>query len=329
MTTTLTRRGFGIAASAAAVAAAAPFGASAQARFQLKYGNAGNAQTISNRFNQRLAEELARRTNNAVTMEIFAGTLGGEQRLIEGMALGLIDVYNGAYTGTREFDILYSPYFFKDGEHAKRVLAGPVGERAQQVLESRYQARMIGVGRLGPFVIATKRPIASAADFRGLKIRTPQIEGCIEAVKAVGAAPTPVPFNEVYLALQNNTVDGFVSSLPISISVRFHEVCRYVVANPFGEALDKQLIATRAWNRLNADQRRVLVDTFNELEPEHYWRASTASVEQDFAAWRQVNGPDSVIRLPEAEFSRAFEPLNRRLADEVFGAGAWDRIQAA
>jgi TRAP-type C4-dicarboxylate transport system substrate-binding protein len=331
MTFTLTRRGFGIAASAAALGAAAgvPLPASAQARIALKYGNAGNAQTISNKFNALLAERLAAKSNGAITMEIFAGTLGGEQRLVEGMALGLIDVYNGAYTGTREFDILYSPYFFKDGAHAKRVLAGPIGAKAQAVLEAKYQARMIGVGRLGPYIIATNKPISSAADFRGQKIRTPQIEGCIEAVKALGAAPTPVPFNEVYLALQNGTVDGFVSSLPISIAVKFHEVCKYVVANPFGEALDKELIATRTWNRMTPEQRTLLTSTFEELEPEHYWRASTGSIDSDFAAWRERNGADSVVQLPAAEFAAAFEPVNRRLADEVYGAGSWDAIQAA
>jgi TRAP-type transport system periplasmic protein len=328
--TLITRRTFAIGAGVAAASTlAAPFPLRAQGRIELKYGNAGNAQTLSNRFNTKLAEVIAQRTNNAVGIQIFAGTLGGEQRLIEGMALGLIDFYNGAYTGTREFDILYSPYFFKDAEHAKRVLKGPVGERAQQVLEQKYQARMIGVGRLGPYIIATKRPVTSAADFRGMKIRTPQIEGCIEAVKHVGAAPTPIPFNEIYLALQNGTVDGFVSSLNVSVAQKFFEVCKYLVTNPFGEALDKQLIATRAWNRLSPDQRNVIVNSFDELEATDYFKAATASIDSDIAAWRQANGADSIISLPAADIAKSFEPLNARMANEVFGAGAWDRIQAA
>ena len=134
-----------------------PFG-SAQAAVNLKYGNAGNIDTLSNRFNTKLAEELAARSGGELTMEIFAGTLGGEETLIQGMALGTIDVYNGAYTGTREFDILYSPFMFKDGAHAGRVMQGQIGQQASQVLQDKYQARLLGVGRLGPYVLFVKEP---------------------------------------------------------------------------------------------------------------------------------------------------------------------------
>lgn len=328
--TRITRRTFAIGAGlAAASTLAAPLPLRAQGRIELKYGNAGNPQTLSNVFNAKLAETIAQRTNNGVGIQIFAGTLGNEQRLVEGMALGLIDIYNGAYTGTREFDILYSPYFFKDGEHAKRVLKGFAGERAQQVLEQKYQARMIGAGRLGPYIIATKRPVSSAADFRGMKIRTPQIEGCIEAVKHLGASPTPIAFTDIYLALQNGTVDGFVSALNVSVAGKFYEVCKYLVTNPFGEALDKQLIATRAWNRLSPQQRETIVSSFDELEAVDYFKAGVDAVARDTETWRRMNGADSTITLPAADFAKSFEPLNSRMANEVFGAGAWDRIQAA
>ena len=129
----------------------------ALAQFDFPVGDiAGNAQTISNQFNVKLWEEVAKRTNGGIKVEIFAGTLGGEQRLLEGMALGTIDVYNGAYTGTREFDIFYSPGFFRDAGHSKRVMQSQIGAQAAQVLEKRYQARLLGIGRLGPWVLSTK-----------------------------------------------------------------------------------------------------------------------------------------------------------------------------
>jgi TRAP-type transport system periplasmic protein len=326
MSTSISRRTLGL---AAAGALAAPGLALGQGTINLRYGNAGNPQTLSNQFTARWGQTLTERTNGQIRVQIFAGTLGGEQRLVEGMSLGLIDLVGSAYTGTREFDILYTPYFFRDAEQAKRVLAGPIGERAQATLERRYSARMIGVGRLGPYIIATKTPIARVEDFRGLKIRTPQIEGCIAAVNHISAAPTPIAFNELYLALQNNTVEGFVSALQVSVAMRFQEVCRYVLRNPFGEALDKHLIATRVWNRLSAAHKQLMVDVWNELEPEYYYRAATASIDSDFATWRQVNGADSVIELPQQAFADSFAPLNERLANEVFGAGAWDIVRSA
>jgi TRAP-type C4-dicarboxylate transport system substrate-binding protein len=331
MTISISRRRFGagLAATTAVAGALAGARAEAQATINLKYGNAGNAQTLSNTFNQRWANVVAERTSNQVRIQIFAGTLGGEQQLIESMALGTIDIYNGAYTGTREFDIFYSPSFFKDGYHAKRVLAGSLGQKANETLERRYQARLLGVGVLGPWVLATKRKITSLDELRGVKLRAPQIEGVVASLNHLGASPTPIAFNEIYLALQNGTVDGFVSALNPSVAGKFYEVCKYVYSNPFGLGLDKEAIATRAWNRLSATQRDVMKASFDELENVEYHQAGITAITTDLATWRRNNGDDSVAQLDQADIDRRMAPLNERLANEVFGAGAWVQIQAA
>ncbi len=302
--------------------------AGAQAKVELKYGNAGNEQTTSNRFNKKLFDLVAQRTNGSLTVQIFAGTLGGEQRLLEGMALGTIDIYNGAYTGTREFDIFYSPGFFKNGAHAGRVIKSGLGEKASKVLESRYQARLLGVGRLGPWVLSTKKKIASIEEIKGMKLRAPQIEGVVEALKHLGASPTPIAFNEIYLALQNGTVDGFVSALNLSVAGKFYEVSKYICSNAFGEGLDKEAISVRAWGRLSADQQKVLQASFDELEQVDYYEAGLKAVATDLATWQQFNGADSVVKLDEADLLRRMTPLNERLANEVYGAGSWAQIQA-
>lgn len=323
-----TRRQFGIAAGALGAASMLPFGA-ANAAVNLKYGNAGNIDTLSNRFNTKLAEELESRSGGELTMEIFAGTLGGEETLIQGMALGTIDVYNGAYTGTREFDILYSPFMFSDGAHAGRVMKGEIGAKASAVLQDKYQARLLGAGRLGPYVLFVKEPIESIADIKGRKIRTPSIEGVVAAVEHLGGNATPVPFNEVYLALQQGIVDGLVTALNVAVAVKFYEVCEYVVSNEFGQALDKQLISNRAWDRLSPDQQTLLVDTFNELEEKDYYQAGVDAIPRDLATWEEQNGPGTVLTLDSNEIAEQMAPLNEKLANEVYGDGAWEAIQNA
>ena len=120
MTINLTRRQFG--RTAAGIAAATTVGAplSALAAKKLSYANAGNATTNSNTFAKAWLDEVTKRTGGDLTFQMFTGTKGGEKDLLDGVALGTIDIYNGAYTGTREFDILYSPYFFRAGNHACR-----------------------------------------------------------------------------------------------------------------------------------------------------------------------------------------------------------------
>ena len=328
MTTNLTRRMFGATAASAALAMTARE-AEAQSKIVLRYGNAGNATTLSNTFNTKLFNEISAKTNGAVSATIFAGTLGGEQKLLESMALGSLDVYNGAYTGTREFDVLYSPYFFKDSAQAGRVMAGVLGEKASAVLEQRYHARLLGTGRLGSYNLMLKEPIKSFADLKGRKIRTAAIEGCIEGVKFFGGSPTPIPFDQIYLSLQQGIVDGVLTALNPGVAGKFYEVCKYVVDNDFGVALDKEVISSTAWNRLSPEQRTVVQSSFKSLEGTDYYQIGVSQKANDVAAWAKANGPDSIIRLDGSKLFDELAPLNKRLADEIFGPGSWDIVTKA
>jgi TRAP-type C4-dicarboxylate transport system substrate-binding protein len=245
------------------------------------------------------------------------------------MALGSLDIYNGAYTGTREFDILYSPYFFRDGAQAGRAMRGEIGAKASAVLQKRYHAQLLGTGRLGTFNLMLKEPIKSLADLKGRKIRTAAIEGCVEGVKFFGGNPTPIPFDQIYLALQQGIVDGVLTALNPGVAGKFYEVCKYVVANDFGVALDKEAISEAAWNRLDMVQRGVLQDSFNALEPSDYYGGGLTQHGLDLQSWSKANGPDSVITLAGGSLYEELEPLNRRLADDVYGPGAWDTVKKA
>jgi TRAP-type C4-dicarboxylate transport system substrate-binding protein len=310
-------------------AALAPLAASGAPKITLRYANAGNAQTLSNTFNAKLFEEVTKKTGGDVAFTMFAGTLGGEQKLLESMALGGIEMYNGAYTGTREFDILYSPYFFRDGAQAGRVMKGSIGEKASAVLQKRYNARLLGTGRLGTYNLMLKEPIKSFADIKGRKIRTAAIEGCVEGVKFFGGNPTPIPFDQIYLALQQGIVDGVLTALNPAVAGKFYEVCKYVVSNDFGIALDKEVISTGAWNRLSPGERTDLQDGFNALEASDYYEVGLAQRGKDIASWKAANGADSIITLDGGKLFDELEPLNKRLADDVFGPGSWDIVKKA
>lgn len=325
----LTRRMLASSATAAAALVATRQGALAQGKITLRYANAGNAQSLSNQFNAKLFESVTKKTDGSLNFTMFAGTMGGEQKLLESMALGGLEMYNGAYTGTREFDILYSPYFFKDGAQAGRVMKGAVGEKASAVLEKRYHARLLGTGRLGTYNLMLKEPIRSFAELKGRKIRTASIEGCLEGVKFFGGIPTPIPFDQIYLALQQGIVDGVLTALNPGVAGKFYEVCKYVVSNDFGVALDKEVISQAAWNRLQPAQRTILQDTFNELEVPDYYEVGLSQKGADLGAWAKSNGPDSVLTLDAGSIYAELEPLNARLANEVYGAGTWDAIKNA
>ena len=324
MSISLTRRHLGLGAASLAGMAALP--PDARAAITLKYANAAGPQTNSNLFNVELFAEVEKQTNGNVKAT-FSYNVGGEKAIVDAMALGGVDVSVTAYTGTREFDILYSPGMFRDGAHAGKVMKGPIGLKASQVLEQRYKTRLLGTGRLGPYCLFMRNEIKGFEDIKGKKIRTPPIEGCIEAVKFLGGNPTPVPFNEVYLALQQGVVDGMITALNVAVAQKFYEVCKYVVSNEFGQALDKELVSTIAWNALSPAEREILQKNFDRLEETKYYKAGVDAVAVDLATWEKSNGKGTVLNLP-GNPSKALEPLNIRLMTEVFGPGSWEQMQA-
>ncbi len=111
------------------------------------------------------------------------------------------------------------------------------------------------------------------------------------------------------------------------VAGKFFEVCKYVVTNDFGIALDKEVISDAAWARLSPAQQAALQSSFDELEPPEYYEVGVKLKNVDVDTWRKAQGADSIITLSAGNIAAQLEPLNKKLADEVFGAGSWDVLK--
>jgi TRAP-type C4-dicarboxylate transport system substrate-binding protein len=320
----ITRRGIGAAALAVV---AAPMPARAQA-VRLRYANASNDQSLTNQFAAAFANELRNRTNGAIDIQLVLNA-GSEQSIVESVALGSMDIALTGFSGLPEYDVLYVPSLLKDVAHGDRVFRSAVGQRAAEALQRRYRARFIGGGSAGAFALSTRTAISSWEDLRGRKIRVPPFEAYPEAVRRLGGVPTPVPFNEVYLALQQGVADGLITVLNIMLANKFSEVSRFVVASDFGVGMDKIFIGQRSWARLNADQQALFDRTFREMQEDWLIQRPIRNKATDHAAWRAANGPNSVIDLDVGALERLMEPLAREMVTRVYGAGAYEQIKAA
>ena len=330
MTRKITRRQVtqGAAAAAAlAVTGGLPSIGRAQEKITIKYANAGGEKSTAVVFAKQVFDEITKRTDGQVEFEVFAGTLGGEKTLLDGLALGTVDMTTTAYTGTREFDILYAPYMFRDADHASKVVNGVLRDRFSQLMKDRYDAQFLGVARDGPFCLFTKTEIGSLGEIEGMKIRAGEIEGVIAGLEHLGARPTVVPFNEVYTSLQQNLVDGMITLPNLALIMKFNEVVKYYISNDFGIGLGKWTIASRAWDKLSPEQQKIMQDTFNELEANIYYAAVQKQQPIDIAQWEEVNGEGTVLNFDANEAQEQMAPLNEKLANEVFGEGTWEIIQ--
>jgi TRAP-type C4-dicarboxylate transport system substrate-binding protein len=327
MAANLKRRKAVQAIGAAAIVSQVGLSKPARAQVKLRYANASNPGYLANIVMTEYWEEVRKRTNGEVVCETFWGTLGGEQTLLNGVTLGTLDGYHGAYTGMREFDLFYTVGLFRDYEHAARVINGPLRDKLQKALEAKYKVHMLGLGRAGSFGLQTKPKPASWADVRNLKVRGGPIEGVIESIRAIGANPVPMAFNEVYTALQQGVVDGQVTLNTLIITMKYFEVVKHWIRNDFGLGFDKVVIAQRTWNRLKPEQRKMMQELFFEFEEKKWYPVLKQRLDADYRKWEEIAGAGTVVTLPDAELRRLTAPTAERLANDILGPGTFKQIQ--
>lgn len=301
----------------------------ASAAKTLIYGNAGNIDSASNKFARKWLQLVTDRTNGELQFDIKAGTIGGGKDILDGTALGTVHIYNGAYTGLREFDVFYAPYFVRDSNHALKVANELLYDKLNAAVGQRYPGiRYLSVARAGPWKLFTNKKLETFDDMKGLKIRAPEIEGVVAGLEQIGAKPTVIPFNELYGALQQGVVDGMATLGNLMISQKFYEVVKYCYTNDWGIGLDKQMVNQATWNSMTEEQQSILVDTFKELEPQDFFRATEEAEKENFEQWRAFNGEDSTPTLDATAAQEVLKPAIKALADDIFGEGTYEQVQA-
>ena len=326
----INRRNFNSGLGAMSLASAlVGVGAPTLAAQTLIYGNAGNINSASNKFAKKWLDLVTERTNGELVFDIKAGTIGGGKDVLDGTALGTVNLYNGAYTGLREFDVFYAPYFARNSNHAQAIANDLLYDELNSAVKNRYPSlHYLSVARAGPWKLFTNQKLETFDDLKGLKIRAPSIEGVIAGLEQVGAKPTVIPFNELYGALQQGVVDGMATLGNLMITQKFYEVVKHCYQNDWGIGLDKQMINMNTWNNLGEKNQKVLTETFNELEPQDFFRATEEAEISNFKKWREINGEDSTPLLDATAAQKTLEPAIKNLADDIFGSGTYDKIQS-
>lgn len=181
----------------------------------------------------QFAEEVAERTAGRYRVQLQgAGALGGDRDVVEGVQFGTIEMTvvstSVVANFAPDFTIFDVPFLFRDFDHAQAVFDGPVG---QEILATLPDAGFVGLaaGGIGFRQLTNNvRPVTSAADVAGLKIRTQQNDLHLQAWEALGSLPTPMAVTEVYSALQQGVVDGQENPIGAIINNRFGEVQKYM-----------------------------------------------------------------------------------------------------
>jgi len=210
---------------------------------------------------QHFVKRAAELTNGQVTVRLFPNAgLGSEQQALEGMQAGTVDMgFITVYTNAVKVGVVLDlPFLFRDVAHWKKSVEGAPG---RQIAET---APAAGVHILAWYIggwrdVYGSRALRSVDDFKGLKIRTQQAVALVEFFKAVGAIPTPIAWPEVYLALQQTTVDAADTALWAMYDAKQYEVAKFAVETHHAQSNIPVMMSEQRWRTLTPEVQQALI----------------------------------------------------------------------
>jgi len=255
-----------IAACALAAAAAAP----AMAQTKLKWAHVYETSEPYHKWSVWAGEEFKKRTNGKYEVQVFpASSLGKESDINQGLQLGTVDIIiTGASFAARSFPRLavsYYPFTFRDVDHVVKYSKSDVfKELAEGYKKASGGNTVTALTYYGARHATSNKLFTTCEQMKGIKMRVPDAPAYTALPRACGANPTPIAFAEVYLALQNGTVDAQENPLPTIEAKKFFEVQKNIILT--GHIADSLLtiVSGQLMSKLSPAEQKILVEVTQE-----------------------------------------------------------------
>lgn len=254
--------------------------------------------------------------------------LGSEREVLELVqigSVGMTKVSAGTMSNfSPKYRVLGIPYIFDNEDHAWQVLEGDIG---REILDSGQEYYLNGLVfyDAGSRSFYTKdRPIRTAKDVTGLKLRVMNDQMAIDMVNMLGGSATPMSFGELYSALQQGVVDGAENNAPSVVSTNHYEVCKYYSLDRHTTLPDVLVIGMSVWNKLSEEEQQWVMDAAQTslVRQKELWREA---VEKDMKFLREQGM--EIIEPDAASFRQATKPLKDRLRNHPVMGDLITRIE--
>jgi tripartite ATP-independent transporter DctP family solute receptor len=310
------------------VALAASTGALAQQK--LKFAHVYETSEPYHTYAVWAAGEIAKRTNNKYSMDVFpASQLGNETQINQSLSLGTVDlIYTGQAFAARTHPPLSiggAPYMFRDFEHWKKYSESPV---LAELLDGYFKKggnRPIAAFYYGVRHTTANKAINKPEDMKGLKLRVPDAPLYIMYPKIVGANATPIAFAEVYLALQNKTVDAQENPLPTILAKKFYEVQSHVNLTGHITEMLIAIVGGHVWSKLSDAEKKTFESIFREAAEKS--NAEIVKSEQQLATDFGTKYGRTVVKSDRDAFKKVFTPFLVG-KDVPWDKALYDKVQA-
>lgn len=299
----------------ATVALAAMGFANAQEK-TIKFANQNTAGHPIVQGMEKFKELVEKKSNGKIKVNVFpGGALGSDQAnvsAIQGGTLEMASMNSGIFASqVKDFTVFDFPFMFASGKEADAVVDGTFGKKLHFKLEEKG---IVGLGfyELGFRNLTNgKRPINKVADISGLKLRVIPNPINVDWVKALGANPTPLPWPEVYAALEQGAVDGQENPVATINGAKLYEVQKHLTLTGHQYNPQSVVISKKFWETLNADEKKIVSDSV--VESIKFQRETARAMEASLLENLKKNGMQ-VTTLPASEMAILREKMKPVIA---------------
>jgi tripartite ATP-independent transporter DctP family solute receptor len=229
-----------------------------------------------------MAERLAEKSGGKMRVDLYpGGQLGAERDLIELLQIGSLAMTKVSTAPLEAFvpemKIFGIPYIFRDDAHRWKVLSGDIGKRLLLAGEPYFLRGMCYYDAGSRSFYTKDKPILVPSDLKGMKIRVMKSITAVKMIQALGGSATPIPWGELYTALQQGVVDGAENNPPSFYLSRHYEVCKYYSLDEHTAVPDILLMSTVVWKSLTPQQQQWLQEAVDEsvIYQKKLWEEST------------------------------------------------------
>lgn len=216
------------------------------------------------------AEQIKAKSQGRYEVQVFAnGALGSDAQTISAVRGGSLDICltgNPFFTGLApKLNVLDLPFLIHSRKHAAVVMDGPIGDSLRRELEG-SNLKALATWEIGwRNLTNNRRPVATAADIKGLKIRTTPNPAHIKAFQLLGAVPTPMAFTELFTALETGTVDGQENPVTLILNAKFNEVQKHLSLTRHAFTTGPVVMNKAKFDAMPADLQEVFVKIAVEI----------------------------------------------------------------
>ena len=232
-------------------------------RYSWPLATASPEDTVTQIFAEKFAEEVADLSDGKMKIQVYANsTLGGDRDLLETCSDGDIPfvVQNTApqVSFMSDLAVFDLPCVFDSLDDCRKKIDDPEFYSLISDVYTDGGYHLLGMADQGFRVMSTNKPVNSFADFKGQKIRTMENSYHLAFWKALGANPTPMSFSEVYIGLQQHTIDAQENPYEVIVSNKLYEQQDYVVETNHLPHLISLIVSEEFMNGLTDEQQQII-----------------------------------------------------------------------